>query len=118
VFDHVLLITFFQALVAVTGKRALVLDVVDNCHCRNTQGVWLHIRTIIQGVFIVSVVNLVSNMAMIVSIKFCTSVSCSAIINDLAGSCTNVMLIKSIAGATAYVMIHHRSDGINSGCLF
>jgi hypothetical protein len=36
----------------------------------------------------------------------------------LACSCTNVMLIESIVGATAYVMIHHRSDGINSGCLF
>jgi hypothetical protein len=38
--------------------------------------------------------------------------------NDLACSCTNVMLIESIAGAIAYVMIHHRFDGTNSGCLF
>ncbi len=57
-FNHVFLITFFQALVAVTRKRALILDVVDNRHCKNTQGVLLHVRTIIQGVFTVSTVNL------------------------------------------------------------
>jgi hypothetical protein len=56
-------------------------------------------------------------MAVIMSSKFCTRISYWLISNDLAWNWVNVMLIVSIVDATAYVMIHHWSDGIKSGRL-
>ncbi len=54
---------------------------------------------------------------MIVLSKFCTRVSYWLISNDLACNWANVTLIVSITDATAYVTIHHYSDGIKLGRL-
>ncbi len=45
--DHVLLIIYFKALVAITRRRALILDVVDDGHIRDSQWALLHVGVIL-----------------------------------------------------------------------
>ncbi len=56
--DHVLLINYFKALVAVTRERALIFDVVDNRHGWDAQRALLHVGVVLVGLTAVSVANL------------------------------------------------------------
>ncbi len=58
VIDHILLISCFKALVAVTREQALIFDVVDNRHSRDAQRALLHVGVVLAGLIIVSVANL------------------------------------------------------------
>ncbi len=58
VIDHVLLISCFKALIAVTCERALIFDVVDNRHGWDAQQALLHVSVVLVGLAAISVANL------------------------------------------------------------
>ncbi len=58
VIDHVLLISCFKALIAITRERALILDVVDNRHGQDAQRALLHLGVVLAGLAVVNVANL------------------------------------------------------------
>ncbi len=58
VINHVLLISYFKALVAVTCEQALILDVVVNRHGWDVQRTLLHIGVVLAGLTAVTVANL------------------------------------------------------------
>ncbi len=58
VIDHVLLINYFKALIAVMHKWALILNVVDNRHGQDAQRALLHVGVILTGLVVVNIAKL------------------------------------------------------------
>lgn len=58
VIDHVLLISCFKALVAVTRERALILDFADDRHGWDAQRPLLHVGVVLAGMAIINVTKL------------------------------------------------------------